>query len=891
MIAIAVVLVFIYVLALFLLFLYGINCYILIGLYLRNKKGQHEKDQETIVRFWQNKTRQDLPVVTIQLPIYNEKYVIQRLLASVTQIEYPKELLEIQVLDDSTDDTVEIARGTVEKYRKEGFNISYIHRTNRSGYKAGALKNGLERAHGEFVAIFDADFMPGKEFLRNTIPFFEDAQVAMVQTRWGHINRDYSLLTLGQSIGIDGHFAVEQASRVWSGLFMNFNGTAGIWRKSAIYDAGGWQADTLTEDLDLSYRALLRGWKMRFLQRTVSPAELPVQINAFKSQQHRWAKGSIQTAKKNIPQILKAPIPWFTKYQAIVHLTHYLVHPLMLIVALLSIPLLEISALFYDFSLLFLIAAFFALATFGPSSLYVLSQRELYQDWYRRICYLPILMCLGTGIAVSNTKAVLEALLNIKSSFRRTPKFKVESKTDDWRTKSYLAPVDFLMIGEFFMGFYCLTGLYLFLFKHAYFMGPFLTIYTGGFFYVAILTFIHSFSGQNSLLYKIWYTFVKHKGIWLVLLIGFVLRLLRIFQGEPLNSDISHDFMPVGWINVPLPVPDHQSMDLPTAQAIWLPFYHIFSTFIMSLFGSWKSMALKLANIFLSLIIIFLVYINSRDRKSGLIASLILALTPMDILASSISIQEPLMTFLLLSGLTLFLKNEQIFLPSILLGLASLTGYEAWIFNLFFIGYFSFTALWHRAFQKNRLRLQKSTNPYLIEKDLFTLKRVLWLTLPSLLVILIGFWKMYSLLDPNIMTPFSAGVISFNLSDGSEFRWSQAFSFIKFVLISALPLFAGWILTYKNSRNNPIWKFTFTYFLLFFLCVGLGLFSGNYRYLYLILPLIAMYAGEYWSQRHKLIILIILIAMIGTCWYYFGLLERFEDFNFHFHKTVDYLSL
>jgi cellulose synthase/poly-beta-1,6-N-acetylglucosamine synthase-like glycosyltransferase len=902
MIVIAASLAFIYIFSLFLLFLYGINCYVLIGLYLRNKKGQHEKDQEAVERFWRNKKIEDLPIVTIQLPIYNEKYVIQRLIESVTQIEYPKHLLEIQVLDDSTDDTIQIAGKTVEKYQKDGFNIVHIHRTDRSGYKAGALKNGLEQAQGEFVAIFDADFIPGKNFLRDTVPFFKDAKIAMVQTRWGHINWDYSLLTVGQSIGIDGHFAIEQASRIWSGLFMNFNGTAGIWRKTAIYDAGGWQADTLTEDLDLSYRALLQGWKMKFLQRTVCPAELPVQINAFKSQQHRWAKGSIQTAKKNVPRILKADIPWFTKYQAILHLTHYMVHPLMLTVALLSIPLLKISTLFHNFSTIFITAAFFALATFGPSSLYVFSQRELYKNWYQRICYLPILMCLGTGIAISNAKAVLEALFNIESGFLRTPKFRVESKSDDWKNKSYVAPTDFLVILEFFMGIYCLIGLYLFLSNRGYFIGPFLAIYTSGFLYVATITFIHSFSSQNSMLRTIWKMLIKHKDIGLILLIGFLLRLLRSFHGGPLNPD-EYSLVPVGWINIP------QDPD-----KIWLPLYYVFSMLIAGILGSGTLVALKLINISLSLITIFLVYMISKDRKSGLIASLILALTPMDILASSMSIRAPLMTVFLLSALTLFLKNEQVLLPALLLSLASLTGYEVRIFSLFFIGYFSILALKNQVtFKKAGSGEQGTGSNFLsnstwqatpknhpwVEKELFTLRRVLWLTLPSVLIMLVGFldiqpwsftmevWSMKYRAWSALLASSSWSFVP-DLFPWNQFRWQQVFSFVSFILISALPLFVGWILTCKNSRSNPIWKFTMVYFALFIFCVGLGLFSGNYRYVYLILPLIATCAGEYWSRHHKLVILIVLIAMVGTCWYYFNVLERLEDFNAYFYKTVSY---
>jgi len=326
-----------YFTALSLLFLYGINCYIMIHLHRRGVKRMLQADEEVWWR-WQQ-TAQDLPVVTVQLPIYNERYVVQRLIDAVARLEYPREKLEIQVLDDSTDETTAIAAELVEAYRRAGSDITLLHRTTRTGYKAGALRDGLAGARGEFIAIFDADFVPTPDFLMKTLPFFRDHAIAMVQVRWGHINRDYSLLTLVQSFGIDGHFWVEQAARCWSGLFMNFNGTAGIWRRTAIDDAGGWQADTLTEDLDLSYRAQLKGWRLKFLPQVVCPAEVPVQLTGARSQQHRWAKGSIQTARKLIPRILQADLPLFTKYQAVFHLTNYMVHPLMLLVVL-SAPLL-----------------------------------------------------------------------------------------------------------------------------------------------------------------------------------------------------------------------------------------------------------------------------------------------------------------------------------------------------------------------------------------------------------------------------------------------------------------------------------------------------------------------------------------------------------------------
>ena len=281
----------------------------------------------------------------------------------------------------------------------------------------------------------------------------------MLQTRWGHINSDYSLLTRAQSMGIDGHFGVEQASRAWSGFFLNFNGTAGVWRKKTIEDAGGWQADTLTEDLDLSYRAQLRGWKLCFAPNVVCPAEVPVTINAFKSQQHRWAKGSIQTAKKNLGKLFRADIPLLVKIQAFLHLTHYMVHPMMLLVVLTSIPMLYSQWFFDHLAFPIMIFTLLCLATFGPSTMYLFSQRILYPDWKKRIKYLPFLMCLGTGIAVNNTKAVLEALLNIESGFIRTPKYGIKKREERWRDMKYSMPLTSVSVLEFFLGVYSLTGL------------------------------------------------------------------------------------------------------------------------------------------------------------------------------------------------------------------------------------------------------------------------------------------------------------------------------------------------------------------------------------------------------------------------------------------------
>jgi cellulose synthase/poly-beta-1,6-N-acetylglucosamine synthase-like glycosyltransferase len=289
---------FIYLSALMALFTYGMNCWFLMLVYRLNYPQAVKNHQKIKDAFYQNIPPRDWPRVTIQLPIYNERYVVKRLIKAVCRIDYPGDLLEVQVLDDSTDDTVEIARAAIKEMQAQGADIVHVRRDNRSGFKAGALKEGLKTAKGELIAVFDADFIPNRDFLKESVPYFKNHRIGMLQIRWGHINSDYSLLTRAQSIGIDGHFGVEQASRAWSGFFMNFNGTAGVWRKTTIQEAGGWQADTLTEDLDLSYRAQLKGWKLMFAPQVVCPAEVPVTINAFKSQQHRWAKGSIQTAKK-----------------------------------------------------------------------------------------------------------------------------------------------------------------------------------------------------------------------------------------------------------------------------------------------------------------------------------------------------------------------------------------------------------------------------------------------------------------------------------------------------------------------------------------------------------------------------------------------------------------
>lgn len=475
------------------LFLYGINNYYLVYLFLRKGKKELFQNVEFLKLFWLTHTKDDLPKVTTQLPVYNERYVIKRLIDAVAGIDYPKELHEIQVLDDSSDETRGIVSELVDGYRAMGFNIKHITRENRDGFKAGALKEGLQKAEGEFIAIFDADFVPDKDFLYKTIPFFyEKEKVAFVQTRWGYINRNYSLLTIAQSIGTDGHFIIEQGARAWNGLYMNFNGTAGIWRKEAIVDAGNWQSDTLTEDLDLSYRAQLKGWNTKYLSHVVTPSELPMDANAYKSQQHRWAKGSIQTAKKILPRLIRTHDGWIKKIQAIIHLTQYMVHPMISILAIFSLPLayvLKPEKIIYS-PVVLLLLFFLFLGVCAPTFLYIVSIKSGYQRWWKKSLFIPALMCVGTGVAVNNTKAVIEALLNLKSDFIRTPKYGITKRGSKYMKKQYTLERKYLFIFEFLLGFYCIIGFIYYTSNNNFIFGPFLLLYAMGFLYIGMLSLL-----------------------------------------------------------------------------------------------------------------------------------------------------------------------------------------------------------------------------------------------------------------------------------------------------------------------------------------------------------------------------------------------------------------
>jgi cellulose synthase/poly-beta-1,6-N-acetylglucosamine synthase-like glycosyltransferase len=436
-----------YFIVLVLLAGYGMHRYILVYLYYKHKKKRTTEPEGFF---------EDLPRVTVQLPIFNEQYVVERLLESICKLKYPREKLEIQVLDDSTDETVAVARNLVERYAALGNPITYHHRTNRAGYKAGALAEGLKTAKGEFITIFDADFMPPEDFLLRTIHHFTDPKIGMVQTRWTHINRNYSFLTQVEAILLDGHFVLEHSGRARSGVFFNFNGTAGVWRRRAIDEAGGWQHDTLTEDTDLSYRAQLMGWKFIYLQDVECPAELPVEMTAFKTQQARWAKGLIQTGKKILPRVMRSNAPLHTKIEAWYHLTANLSYPLMIVLSVLMLPSMIIRFNQGWFQMLYIDLPLFLASTFSISSFYLVSQRELFpKTWPRALLYLPFLMALGIGLTITNTKAVIEALVGKQSAFARTPKYNVESRKDwvgatKYRKRLGWVPWVELLIGSYF---------------------------------------------------------------------------------------------------------------------------------------------------------------------------------------------------------------------------------------------------------------------------------------------------------------------------------------------------------------------------------------------------------------------------------------------------------
>lgn len=466
---------------LLLLTMYGVHRYALTYLYYRSKKPFQPKSIYP---------PDQLPHVTVQLPVFNEQYVLRRLVESVCALDYPQDRLEIQILDDSTDDTKALGAALAQEYQDKGFDIVHIHREDRTGYKAGALEAGTQVAKGELLAVFDADFVPPPEFLQRTVHAFSDPTIGMTQVRWEHLNRNYSMLTKAQALFLDGHFAIEHAARYQSGRFFNFNGTAGIWRRQCIEDAGGWQHDTITEDLDLSYRAQLAGWKFAYINEVISPAELPVEMNAFRTQQHRWAKGSIETARKLLPRMLSSELPFHVKMEALFHLTGNLAYLFMVALALLM-PLSVVIRIQNNWhhtliaDIPFLIGGTVCLLIF-----YACSQKEIGQPWLAHSAMVPVALTIGVGMSLNNCKAVLEALVGYKTEFTRTPKYNVQSRIDNWKAKLYRGHKTWLPYVELAIALYISAVIAFVIYKESYLSLPFLLMFQMGFLYVALTSIL-----------------------------------------------------------------------------------------------------------------------------------------------------------------------------------------------------------------------------------------------------------------------------------------------------------------------------------------------------------------------------------------------------------------
>lgn len=427
---------------------YGLHRLTIVYLYLKHRNDKPQPKE----------LFQELPLVTLQLPIFNEMHVVDRLLQSVAALDYPKDKLQIQIIDDSTDETTSICAAGASRLRDMGFDAEMIHRDDRTGYKAGALENATPYAKGEYLFILDADFVPNPDVLQKTIHFFTDEKVGLIQTRWGHLNRTFNVLTRVQAMFLDGHLELEQTARNRSGRFFTFNGTAGIWRKSCIEDAGGWEHDTLTEDMDLSYRAQLKGWRFVFLNDVETPAELPVDMDGFKSQQHRWTKGSIQVCKKVLPSILRSKVSLAIKMEAFAHLTSNFAYLALICLCFLIYPNLHSNIDLGPYGYYLINGSIFFFTTVSIVAFYLTSQKALRPGtWWKEIPYLPLLLALGIGMSVNNAKAVIEAILNHQSAFVRTPKYGIDQRPKaDWKKSSYraiktLTPVVELLFGSFFL--------------------------------------------------------------------------------------------------------------------------------------------------------------------------------------------------------------------------------------------------------------------------------------------------------------------------------------------------------------------------------------------------------------------------------------------------------
>jgi cellulose synthase/poly-beta-1,6-N-acetylglucosamine synthase-like glycosyltransferase len=477
--------VYLYFAILALLSIYGLHRYFILYLYFRYyKRGKNDPPEPLAPG--------EYPEVTVQLPIYNEYYVAPRIIRAAAALDYPRELLHIQVLDDSTDETQAVARATVDELVAGGFRVDYIHREKREGYKAGALKEALEKTNAELIAIFDADFVPRPDFLKRIVPYFRDERMGMVQARWGYLNRGYSLLTRLQSLLLDGHFILEHTARHFSGRFFNFNGTAGVFRRRAIIEAGGWEGDTLTEDLDLSYRAQMKGWKFAFVPDVVVPSELPVDVHGFKTQQHRWTKGSIQVGRKLLPLLWKSSVPFKVKLEATFHLTANFCYVMLVLLSVLM-PLsimFRYETTFREFS--WIEAIIFLFTTASISCFYLVSQRELYPDWKWRLKDIPFIMALGIGMCLNNAWAVMEAVFSRETPFVRTAKYRIESMRDNWKGKIYRTMNRRSLLAEFMFAAYMIAAVVVLAAIGDWGALPYVFLFVVGYCYIFGISFLHS---------------------------------------------------------------------------------------------------------------------------------------------------------------------------------------------------------------------------------------------------------------------------------------------------------------------------------------------------------------------------------------------------------------
>ncbi len=476
------VIIVLYLIALTILGIYGAHRSHLLMLYLKHRKNT----PKPLRKFEED----ELPTVTIQLPMFNEMYVVDRLLDGITGIDYPKEKVQIQVLDDSTDETVQIAKAKVDELLEKGWDVEYRHRTDRTGFKAGALEEGLETAKGELIMVFDADFVPTSGVLRKLVDHFTDPKVGMVQARWGHINKDYSVLTQCQSMMLDGHFVIEHIARNRSGRFFNFNGTAGVWRKETIVDAGGWEHDTVTEDMDLSFRAQMKGWRFVYVPEAIAPAELPCEMNSFKTQQFRWAKGSAQTTKKLLWTVLRTKMPLKVKIELVMHLTNNFAYLFLVVLAALQLPNMLIRRGMDHPELLLLDVPLFAATCGSICVFYLVTHRALYDNLWDAIKRLPLMMALGIGLSINNARAVLEGLFGKDLEFVRTPKHGVhgEDKSAEWKRKKYKAKFPIHSLLELAFGLYFVVTIVLAVITGSWVTIPFLVLFMVGFLYVGALS-------------------------------------------------------------------------------------------------------------------------------------------------------------------------------------------------------------------------------------------------------------------------------------------------------------------------------------------------------------------------------------------------------------------